>query len=179
MIIMENQLLGRIVPTVTFVLGMLFMSVIQKDNVKTNIVEKQIVETIVHDTIRDTICDNKVILNKITGTYYNAVEAQCDSDPLVTADNSLINLNKLKDNKIRWIACSRDLLSRWGGPLCYGDTIYVEHENSKVKGKWVVHDSMNKRFKNRIDFLVAEGERFPGVSRNITIYKNTHTEINT
>ena len=36
----------------------------------------------------------------VTATYYNAVPGQCDSSPLITADNSRINLAKLKKREI-------------------------------------------------------------------------------
>lgn len=110
-------------------------------------------------------------LSGITGTYYNPVPEQCDGTPLVTADGSKINLDKLQNWKIRWVALSRDLLKRWGGPLDHGDTIIVCHENPQINGKWVVHDVMNARAKQKIDFLVALGNKFPGKTRNIIIKK--------
>ena len=51
--------------------------------------------------------------------------------------------------KLRWVAVSRDLLSRWGGKFNYGDTIVIEHKKKAIAGRWVIHDTMNKRFKNR------------------------------
>lgn len=107
----------------------------------------------------------------VTGTYYNAVEGQCDATPLITADGSKIDLVKLKNREIRWVAVSRDLLSRWGGPFNYGDTIVIENKKKELCGRWVIHDTMNKRFKNRMDFLVALGNKFPGKTHNITIKK--------
>ena len=110
-------------------------------------------------------------LSGITGTYYNPVPEQCDASPLITADGSKIDLDKLKNREIRWVALSRDLLKRWGGPLDHGDTITITHKNPAINGKWVVHDCMNRRFKKRMDFLVALGNKFPGKTRDITIKK--------
>lgn len=90
---------------------------------------------------------------RVKATYYNPVESQCDSDPLITASNDKINLKKLKAGKIRWIACSRNLLKRWGGSFDYGDKVYITSKNKNVSGYWFVKDSMNKRYKDRIDFL--------------------------
>jgi len=90
---------------------------------------------------------------KVVATYYNPVSSQCDSDPLITASNDKINLNKLKKGNVRWIACSRDLLKRWGGSINYGDTIRVISKNKNVVGIWIAKDSMNKRYTKRIDFL--------------------------
>jgi hypothetical protein len=135
-----------------------------------NYVEKN---TTVSDTAvkEEIIIPDSIILSGITGTYYNPVESQCDGSPLITADGSKINVEKLKNNKIRWVALSRNLLQRWGGPFNHGDTIDVYHSNTTVNGKWVVHDVMNKRAKNKIDFLVALGNKFPGKTRNIIIKK--------
>ena len=111
------------------------------------------------------------IITEVLGTMYNPVASQCDSDPLVTADNSKINLTDLKNEKIRWCALSRDLLKRWGGPYNYGDTLRVHHSDPKIKGLWVIHDTMNARWKKRIDFLVASENSniFPHKTHNILI----------
>lgn len=129
--------------------------------------------TAVSDTAvkENIIIPDSIELTGITGTYYNPVAAQCDESPLVTADGSKIDVEKLEQRKIRWVALSRNLLQRWGGPFNHGDTIDVYHSNTAVSGKWVVHDVMNKRAKNKIDFLVALGNKFPGKTRNITIKK--------
>lgn len=167
---MEKRLFGKMIPIATFCLGMLTMSfmnkkekVIIRETVK-HVYETRSVETAGVETAG-------VELSGITGTYYHAVAAQCDATPLITADNSKIDLVKLKDKKIRWVALSRDLLARWGGPFNYGDTIRVSQGSEKVNGLWVVHDSMNSRFKNRIDFLVHQSHKFPGKSHNLVISK--------
>lgn len=105
----------------------------------------------------------------VVATYYNPVEGQCDSDPLVTASNDKIDLTKLKKKKIRWIACSRDLLKRWGGELSYGDTVEVLSNNKNLNGLWIVKDSMNKRYKKRIDFLCSD--RIKGSFKSVEICK--------
>jgi len=55
-----------------------------------------------------------------------------------------------------WIAVSQHILTRNGGPLDYGDTVYVfgtEHKD----GRYIVKDCMNKRKTNQIDFLESLG----------------------
>lgn len=121
--------------------------------------------------LKDTTEKDSIELSGITGTYYNPVPGQCDGSPLVTADGSKIDLEKLKQGQIRWVALSRDLLKRWGGPINHGDTITVHHTNPAITGKWVVHDVMNARFTKMVDFLVALGNKFPGKTRDITIKK--------
>ena len=93
---------------------------------------------------------------KVHATYYNPVAEQCDSNPLETASQDVISLRKLKNKQIRWVACSRNLLKRWGGKLKYGDKITVISKNKNLSGVWIVKDSMNKRFKNRVDFLCSD-----------------------
>lgn len=96
----------------------------------------------------------------IVGTVYNPTANQCDNTPLITADNSKINLKKLKKGKLRWVALSRNYLKRWGGEFNYGDTIYVVSTDKSIEGEWVIHDTMNKRYKNNIDFLFYKRKNF-------------------
>lgn len=85
---------------------------------------------------------------KVTVTSYNPDTAQCDSTPYQTASMLMIDTNLLKNNKLKWVALSRDLLKRWGGKYKYNDSI-----NIPTMGKYRVVDCMNKRYKNRIDIL--------------------------
>jgi hypothetical protein len=103
----------------------------------------------------------------LTGTVYNAVPGQTDDSPLTTADNSRIDLHDLNSGNLRWCALSRDLLSRWDGPFNYGDLIMVEGAGH-MNGIWAVHDTMNKRYTNYIDFLVPEHIKL-GKWENISI----------
>lgn len=105
-------------------------------------------------------------------TTYNAVASQCDSNPFTTADGSRIDPDKLQDRKIRWCALSRDFLARWGGLFDYGDTIQVGSFSSpQINGKWVVHDCMNKRYTNSLDFLFDSENNKPklGVCKDLII----------
>lgn len=89
---------------------------------------------------------------KVTATRYNPVESQCNSQPLITADMSKISLSKLKRGKIRWIAVSRDLRKIYK----YGDVVEIkakDGDDKSINGLYEVHDTMNKRFTDRIDIL--------------------------
>lgn len=110
------------------------------------------------------------VIASVTGTIYQPVTAQCDNSPLITADNSKICLTALNKRELRWVALSRNLLRRWGGSFNYGDTIYVHHPNDSIRGEWIIHDTMNRRYKNRIDFLVPVSSGFPHVSKHILIF---------
>ena len=80
----------------------------------------------------------------VTITTYNAVRSQCDRSPLITADGTKIDHRKVKSGQQRIVAISRDLL--YAIPL--GSVIYVEGH-----GYYEVRDTMNSRFKHRIDIL--------------------------
>lgn len=80
----------------------------------------------------------------VTITTYNAVMSQCDRSPLITADGTKIDNRKVKSGEQKIVAISRDLL--YAIPL--GSLIYVEGH-----GYYEVRDTMNSRFKHRIDIL--------------------------
>lgn len=93
----------------------------------------------------------------VIATMYNATVGQCDADPFITAGNYKINPKKASKHK--WIAMSRNLLKRWGGEFDYGDMVQIIGAGHK-DGIYKVVDTMNPRFKNRIDFLETEGTRW-------------------
>lgn len=80
----------------------------------------------------------------VTITTYNAVRSQCDRSPLITADGTKIDHRKVKSGEQRIVAISRDLL--YAIPL--GSIIDIEGY-----GRYEVRDTMNSRFKHRIDIL--------------------------
>ena len=57
----------------------------------------------------------------VTVTMYNPSVGQTDSTPNETADGTIINPERASE--YRYIALSRDLLRRWGGPFNYGDYV--------------------------------------------------------
>jgi len=96
----------------------------------------------------------EVIFKQVRATMYHPVEEQCDDTPLITADGSKIDPYKVSN--WNWIAVSQHMLTRNGGPLNYGDTVYIfgtEHKD----GVYVIKDCMNKRKTNQIDFLESLG----------------------
>lgn len=93
----------------------------------------------------------------VTLTCYQPVKEQCDSEPLITADGSRINLSHLERGKVKWCAVSRDLL--WLFPK--GKPKRVEIEGF---GVYYVKDVMHRRHTHRIDILIH-----PRDSRRISI----------
>lgn len=90
---------------------------------------------------------SKAQITHVTLTYYQPVKKQCNSEPLVTADGSKINLHHLKQGKIKWCAISRDLL--WLFPKNRPKQIYIDGF-----GIYQVRDIMNKRWNHRVDILI-------------------------
>lgn len=80
----------------------------------------------------------------VTITTYNAVRSQCDRSPLITADGTKIDHNKVRSGEQKIVAISRDLL--YAIPL--GSIIDIEGY-----GRYEVRDTMNGRFNHRIDIL--------------------------
>ncbi|WP_400193174.1 hypothetical protein [Hymenobacter sp. B81] len=104
---------------------------------------------------------------RVTATVYMAETHQTDAEPLITADNSRIPPNA--SSKTRWIALSRDLLERWGGPFAYGDSVRVHGISPQLDGNYIIHDTMNRRFKRGIDLLVGQHEDHYGRWSNVRI----------
>ena len=103
--------------------------------------------------------------NKVTVTVYNPVVEQCDSTPYITADNSKIDLAKLKQGKLKWVAVSRDLLKN--GVVKYGGRVKLECEDPSLNGIYYVHDTMNPRWTKRIDILAHQSVRTLGMQENV------------
>lgn len=102
---------------------------------------------------------------KVTVTTYNPTKEQCDSTPNITADGTKIKPWRATD--YRYVALSRDLIARWGGPFEYGDYIVIEG-TGKWDGIYQVRDTMNPKWTNRVDILTTNS-KFK--YSNITMYK--------
>ena len=104
----------------------------------------------------------------VDATCYHPVKEQCNGDPLRTADNSKIDLKKLKRGELKWIAVSRDLEKHF--PM--GSKVRVHDEKTgKCWGVYTVHDRMNRRFKKRIDILKHPSDKKLFFESNIGLTK--------
>ena len=113
-------------------------------------------------------CDNQYtnkISYKVTVTTYNPTRGQTDSTPNELADGTKIKPWRATD--YRYVALSRDLIARWGGPFEYGDYIVIEGTD-KWDGIYQVRDTMNPKWTNRVDILTTNS-RFK--YNNIIMYK--------
>ena len=91
----------------------------------------------------------------VKATMYHPVEAQCDDNPLVTADGSIIDPYNVSD--WNWIAVSQDMLLKNGGIFNYGDKVYIR--GTHKDGIYTIHDCMNRRKTSQIDFLENIGTK--------------------
>ena len=112
----------------------------------------------------DTQYTNKISY-KVTVTTYNPTKSQTDSTPNELADGTKIKPWRATD--YRYVALSRDLIARWGGPFEYGDYIVIEGTDG-WDGIYQVRDTMNPKWTNRVDILTTNS-RFK--YNNITMYK--------
>ena len=107
----------------------------------------------------------------VTLTMYHPTRQQTDSTPNELADGTIIK--PWLATKYRYVALSRDLLSRWGGPFDYGDYIIIEG-TGKWDGVYQVRDTMNPKWVKRVDILTTNS-RFK--YENITMYKYVDEEL--
>jgi 3D (Asp-Asp-Asp) domain-containing protein len=83
---------------------------------------------------------------------YRADTAETDSTPLITASG--FKLDSLNPKKHRVIAISRDLKELFS----FGDKVKLTNAG-KFDGIWIIHDVMNKRYRNKIDILINHSDR--------------------
>ena len=105
----------------------------------------------------------------VAASVYFPEPNQTDSTPFITADGSKIN--KKNPKKHRWIAVSRDLHTRWGGEMEFGDSLMVSGVSDELDGVYVVRDIMNRRMHNKIDILVGRKDKIMGLWKDVQVAK--------
>ena len=100
-------------------------------------------------------------------TMYRPTKHETDSTPNITADGTRIRISKASDYK--FVALSRNLLKRWGGPFDYGDFILLKGAEDK-DGVYQVRDTMNAKWVNVVDILESIGVRQYRFS-NVDLFK--------
>jgi len=98
-------------------------------------------------------------------TMYQPVYPQTDKTPDITADGTKIRIHLASEYK--FVALSRNLLKRWGGPFDYGDFILIKGTKHK-DGVYQVRDTMNPKWVNVVDILE---------SKHVEPYKYTDAHI--
>ena len=87
---------------------------------------------------------------KVDVTMYQPTHYQTDDTPNITADGTKIRIHKASEYK--FVALSRNLLTRWGGPFDYGDFVLLKGAEGK-DGVYQVRDTMNPKWVNVVDIL--------------------------
>ena len=123
-----------------------------RENVTTEMVLSDNVNVSSETAEENNMKKNKNTITHVKVTCYQPVEAQCDTEPLITADGSKIDLHKLKKGNVKWCAISRDLL--WLFPKDKPKRVHIEGY-----GIYEVRDVMNKRFNHRVDILIHPSEK--------------------
>jgi hypothetical protein len=85
---------------------------------------------------------------KYNSSYYHPTSKQCGNTPHITATGLFIDT--LFPPKI--VAVSRDLDSLIGRKI---EVLYPQ----ELAGEWHVADRMNKRWRKKLDFMLAPGEK--------------------
>ena len=124
-----------------------------------------------NDKLQDRVWELEEDLNlgrhNVTVTMYNPTRGQTDKTPNELADGTKINPRKA--TSYRYVALSRNLLSRWGGPFDYGDYVVIEG-TGYYDGVYQVKDTMSPRFTNRVDILRSKDSKHFKYT-NVTLYK--------
>ena len=97
----------------------------------------------------DELNKNKDNVHNVTVTMYQPVPEQTDSTPNITADGTVIKVDRASE--YRYVAVSQNMLVKNGGFLKFGDYVWVDA--GKKSGVYQVRDVMNKRYTDRIDIL--------------------------
>ncbi len=94
-----------------------------------------------NSTLRDELSHYDEYGIEVDVTMYQPVYPQTDDTPNITADGTRIRISKASQYK--FVALSRNLLKRWGGPFDYGDFILIKGAGKK-DGVYQVRDTMKK-----------------------------------
>jgi len=102
-------------------------------------------------------------------TMYRPNKRETDSTPNITADGTRIRISKASDYK--YVALSRNLLKRWGGPFDYSDFILIKGTtNGHKDGVYQVRDTMNPKYVNYVDILESNNVK-PYKYTDVYLYK--------
>ena len=120
-----------------------------------------------NSALRDELSHYNEYGIQVDVTMYQPNEIQCDDTPNITADGTKIRISKASNYK--FVALSRNLLKRWGGPFDYGDFVLLKGTEGK-DGVYQVRDTMNPKWVNVVDILESE-HVLPYKFTGVHIYK--------
>ena len=167
MISLRYAILGSIIP--------MFVIFYYTNNMMDDLYDEiSVLNTEVDSLKNNSYCDYYEIQSfDVTVTTYNPTRRQTDSTPNITADGTRIK--PWKATEYRYVALSRDLLSRWGGPFEYGDYIIIEGTGER-DGVYQVRDTMNPKWVKRVDILTTDS-RFKYTDVKMYRYVKENNEV--
>ena len=172
-------MLDKTISTTTAIAGIVFVT-FMNGFVSTNMMTK-------HSSMYKEQSDSLLVMNQrlhtelqefykfgieVDVTMYQPVYPQTDKTPDITADGTRIRISKASEYK--FVALSRNLLKRWGGPFDYGDFILIKGTKTK-DGVYQVRDTMNPKWVNVVDILESTHVS-PYKYENVHIYKMNWTD---
>ena len=122
---------------------------------------------VINDSLKERLSEYEEYGIIVDVTMYQPVYPQTDKTPDITADGTRIRIHKASEYK--FVALSRNLLKRWGGPFDYGDFILLKGAGHK-DGVYQVRDTMNPKWVNVVDILESKDVR-PYKFTNAHIFK--------
>ncbi len=111
---------------------------------------KVLLHSLAFGSLKPFIGSPDEVMVKVVATGYSSTPIETDDTPFITAANT--------PTRDGILALSRDLLSEYtrGAPFSFGDRVHVSD-----LGEFIVEDTMNKRWRNRIDiWFPSRGQAF-------------------
>ncbi len=151
--ISENQRLMAYVILVVLLNGFFSVNMIEKNKrIYNSQLNNQMAVT---ETLRSELTEFYKYGVVVDVTMYRPNVRETDNTPNITADGTRIRISKASDYK--YVALSRNLLKRWGGPFDYGDFILIKGTTDGHKdGVYNVRDTMNPKYVNYVDILESK-----------------------
>jgi predicted SpoU family rRNA methylase len=165
--ISENQKLIAYVILVVLLNGFFSVNMIEKNKrLYSSEIDRQLM---VIETLRTELQEFYKYGVVVDVTMYRPNIRETDSTPNITADGTRIRISKASDYK--FVALSRNLLKRWGGPFDYGDFILIKGTtNGHKDGVYNVRDTMNPKYVNYVDILESNNVK-PYKYTDVYLYK--------
>ena len=167
-------MLDKTISTTTAIAGMVFVT-FMNGYISTSMMTN-------HSSMYKEASDSLIVMNQklhselqefykfgieVDVTMYQPIYPQTDKTPDITADGTRIRIHKASEYK--FVALSRNLLKRWGGPFDYGDFVLLKNAGHK-DGVYQVRDTMNPKWVNVVDILESKDVR-PYKFTNAHIFK--------
>ena len=163
----ENQKLMAYVILVVLLNGFFSVNMIEKNKrLYSSEIDRQVT---VIETLRTELQEFYKYGVVVDVTMYRPNVRETDSTPNITADGTRIRISKASE--YRYVALSRNLLKRWGGPFDYGDFILIRGTtNGHKDGVYNVRDTMNPKYVNYVDILESNNVK-PYKYTDVYLYK--------